>query len=260
MKVQKFILRLFLLSIVFATSSCSEFFREKFGRNDENTPPQIRIVDLSGKPKPIKTFIPEGNVQALSEQQRSPRQDNPARTQSAMIPEVPYVAQNDLSTIPAPVTASTPILEQDQNVVKDSEVVVSYDMSNDEKVTEEVKNVEVQNIATEEKSSARKYKFISQKVEAPQEIKSAKTPAKSAAKKSSGSQIFVQIGSFSTRDSALEVLNKNSGISSGKIQEANIAGRTNYRVLLGPSFDGQSAKQILTQARNAGYNDAFIAK
>jgi cell division protein FtsN len=72
---------------------------------------------------------------------------------------------------------------------------------------------------------------------------------------------FVQIGSFSVMSNANNVLKKASSISGGMIEEADlIGGRKIYRVMLGPIKGSTKINQVLNQAKQIGYSDAFIVK
>lgn len=70
--------------------------------------------------------------------------------------------------------------------------------------------------------------------------------------------MFVQVGAFAERASALSLATSLSKISPGVVAAANFDGRTLYRVRLGPISTMEQANRILAQTVDAGYGDALL--
>ncbi len=241
----KQVLKFSLLFTLLSSSSCAML------NNNPNEPTRIRIVDLNGNPRPVKKFVPEGNAQILASQNNAAAQNvAPQTAPTGSAPVVSYanrnLSQNNLEPVySADQQAVAPVQNEQQPAT------ISYDMSND--VAEEPVK------AAPATASNKKFKLASQSkaLVAKATKSSSKSNSKGSAK---GSGIFVQIASYGSDQIANETLEKNNKISTGTIEEVNIKGREAYRVLLGPIDNQNKANQVLKQAKNAGYHDAFIVR
>ncbi len=258
------------LLALFAVISCSG--------NDQNNQSGIRIVDLNGKPQSVRRFVPEGNAQMLASQQSDnlnsgnipPINNNIAPINNNIAPtnniapannnftqNTNQAPNNNFNNLP-PIEPPAPIAENQP------EAVVSYDLSND-KVSDEnapkaVVEVKPESIKTQDttpnnsgkKNSGKKFTLVTGSSGAASTTSSQSSPNKS--------KNFVQIGSFSVEDNANKILQKNKKISEGVVEEAGLGDKKIYRVLLGPAPSKKKTIYILKQAKNAGYQDAFIVK
>jgi cell division septation protein DedD len=253
------------LLALFAVISCSG--------NDQNNQSGIRIVDLNGKPQSVRRFVPEGNAQMLANQQSDnlnsgnipPINNNIAPINNNIAPtnniapannnftqNTNQAPNNNFNNLP-PIEPPAPIAENQP------EAVVSYDLSNDkvsdENATKEVVAVKPEAIKTQntpKNSSGKKFTLVTGSSGAASTTSSQSSPNKS--------KNFVQIGSFSVEDNANKILQKNKKISEGVVEEAGLGDKKIYRVLLGPAPSKKKTIYILKQAKNAGYQDAFIVK
>lgn len=253
------------LLALFAVISCSG--------NDQNNQSGIRIVDLNGKPQSVRRFVPEGNAQMLASQQSdnlnsgnippinnnitptnniAPINNNIAPANNNFTQNTNQAPNNNFNNLP-PIEPPAPIAENQP------EAVVSYDLSNDKvsdenapKAVVEVKPESIKTQNTPKNSSGKKFTLVTGSSGA-----ASTTSSQSSSNKSKN---FVQIGSFSVEDNANKILQKNKKISEGVVEEAGLGDKKIYRVLLGPAPSKKKTIYILKQAKNAGYQDAFIVK
>jgi len=246
-------------------------------KQPNNQPTEIRIVDLNGKPKPIKRMMPEGNTQMLAMQNKEISENSPFPNINSdnlatanQPPADNYLSQNDQnSTTTQPLTKNLSRQNDDTTITsnKPVEAAVSYDMSEDNNINEDEINAQqntkkianseltgdhlVPNSSQKTSQSNKKFKFITTKT---------KVVNNDSDIISSEGDIFIQIGFFSSSANADSALAKSKTIANGSIKETNVNGQNGYKVFLGPISSHQKAIKILTKAKKSGYRDAFITQ
>ncbi len=231
-----------------------------------NQPPEIRIVDLNGNPKPVRRMVPEGNAQMLASHRdeigkndmsnisnapmqtiNSPEPTNNPVFQNYQKPTSEQATNNTNDNDLAPATATSSNIDKKDSPNNKLEAAVSYDMSESAKKPEPTQaQPEIAN------NSNKKFKLAITKVKSA-DVKGAKST-------SDKSGILIQIGSFSSAENANKALEQSKEISAGNIEEVDLGGKKNYRVFLGPASSKKKANLILKKAKNSGYKDAFIVK
>ena len=71
---------------------------------------------------------------------------------------------------------------------------------------------------------------------------------------------FVQAGSFSQRTSAINLQNKLSRFGQAKVAQADVAGKTFYRVRIGPFNFKEEAEVTLAKVKNSGISNASVVR
>jgi hypothetical protein len=271
------------LSLVF-TSSCSvkEYAGEAYNKHVKSKlkpqgPAQIRIVDLDGKARPVKRYVPAGNAQIL-QQQSAGNTVTEAALQSHTKPVAENISTfdaannfNQTATQQVQAPPKSPIatpdaVKQIQNpTAQQMPATVSYDLGleaqNSAKAAEPIKIAQNQQVKSKELVTKLPTKTLNNKKAGKKfTLKSPKTSATSIASQKTTSGTFIQIGYFGVKANANRTLDKNRKISEGLIEEVKMNGKMGYRVLLGPINGRAAAKNILNKAKKAGYKDAFIVK
>jgi rare lipoprotein A len=72
------------------------------------------------------------------------------------------------------------------------------------------------------------------------------------------SEIWVQAGAFENRDNAKRLSDQLRGIGTSSVKEAQVAGRTFYRVRIGPMTEVAAADHVLEQLIGAGFPGSRI--
>jgi rare lipoprotein A len=98
---------------------------------------------------------------------------------------------------------------------------------------------------------------------APQRAVAARATAKTASEGLTApaySSFFVQAGTFSTEDNALELMDKLSDNDAPQVMEVMLGGKKFYRVMVGPYEARQDAKNMLSKLASIGISDAKIIR
>ena len=248
---QKF---LFVFSLIFFTACAA--------KNDQ---PQVRIVDLQGRAKSVKTRYPELNAQALASQGFStePRDINqPAaevgyRSPAANAPTKTPAPKNDFGSVSA------------QNIQQTLQPSMPMDAARQEAAATAASPIATQ--AGSPKDEAIEYDLAEAKGDAaPQNSEPAvapqksekkyvvKKPAKKAVKEvaskpeaKGGKKFYAQVGSFSNQASADSVLANMKKFHAGKIEVAE-GEKTMYRVWLGPFSNRVQANNLIQKIKDSG--------
>ncbi len=72
------------------------------------------------------------------------------------------------------------------------------------------------------------------------------------------SQIYVQVGAFGSQENAQKLVSRLASVGQATVYPSNMAGRTIYRVRLGPLDSVNRADNVLSRVIAAGHNDAII--
>lgn len=245
-------------------------------RGQNNLPPQVRIVDLQGNSRDLKTRVPELNARILESQGRAPQQNsvpqfqqapqfqqkdlaasqNPAPQQNSDFGQSTAQAIKDtLQAEPVQKSANSNLLNSDQNsgeqkpnsmtsvgAVADKDQEIEYDLS-DSGQQKQTKVVRKMRLKVAE--------------QAPVAVKNDDEEVGVSKSKQKG--IFVQTGSFSNEESAKQVLSKTQKFYKGRIEVADSGDKTIYRVLLGPFANTQKAKEMVGKIKNSG-REAIVVK
>ncbi|OFW81209.1 MAG: hypothetical protein A3D15_02640 [Alphaproteobacteria bacterium RIFCSPHIGHO2_02_FULL_40_34] len=217
----------------------------------KNDTPKIRIVDLEGKPRPVATKIPELNVAALASQgisqgisqetswgivqndrnftpvkrEKNPEEENNKSDFGAASSQIVQQTlqpqlRNKETTYDESILAAGPVAEDEQ--------IVEYDLSQDE----------------EKKKTA---------IKKPTKKIAVKKTAKTA-----GGKFYVQLGSFTNRGNADNLLIKTKKFHSGKVEIVE-GEKTIYRVWLGPFSNRAKANAMVVKVKKSGH-DAILVK
>jgi hypothetical protein len=242
---------------------------ESLNPNQKKPQPQIRIVDLDGNPKPVKNYVPEYNAKVLASQGMEVDQKTgnlaplkgssvaptPVAPPPTPVPSAP-ASQAAEAPKPAVVAESIPAKEEPKKEEVKKENDVEYDLAADSAAKPAKKETETEK---SEGVNGKKFKVVVGKKSGALKESAKKSKVAKKSVKSAGN-MFIQIGSYSSNQTAQEMLSKNNKISAGKIEEANVGGKRFYRVMLGPISGQKKAEELLSKTANAGYKDAFIIK
>lgn len=201
-------------------------------KNDQQS--KIRIVDLQGKSHPVITRVPELNAQALIAQGKLV--GDPFANKSAA-PTRKDLTQNtpDYGAIqPEPVQKTPHPIAVENAIEVNKEQTAEYDLSDP---------VETKKLS--EKTPPKKVA-----------ISKSKKPAKAAAVAKSG-RFSVQVGSFSSQESANQTLVAMQKFHAGKIQTVE-GEKTIYRVLLGPFSARKQANELVKKITDSGHEAILV--
>jgi cell division protein FtsN len=245
---------------------------------NEQQAPQIRIVDLQGKPRSVTTRMPEMNAQAMANQGRQAVQTAlpPMRQEPAAAPQADYgefssqaiqqtlqpAQQQTVYVKPAPIPAaqnSNPSILGAATPENRTEEV-EYDLAQD--YTQENAGETLKEAQEKLKKPAKVTATIK-----PLEKKSPKSDSAKIGKvvplkvekagKKTG-QFYVQVGSFSSVENAKQALTKMQKFHKGKVE--TIEGeKTIHRVLLGPFSNRQKTNDMVTRIKSSGH-EAILVK
>ena len=201
-------------------------------KNDQQN--KIRIVDLQGKSHPVVTRVPELNAQALV-------------AQGKLVGD-PFANKN-MAPTPKDLTQNTP----------------DYGAIQPESVQKTPRPIAAENTMAANKDQAVEYDLSD-----PAEAKklSEKTPTKKAAisksKKSTkaaavakSGRFSVQVGSFSSQESANQTLVAMQKFHAGKVEVVE-GEKTIYRVLLGPFSARKSANELVKKITDSGHEAILV--
>ncbi len=231
----------------------------------ESEAPVIRIVNLQGQSRDVRTRVPELNARILESQGRIPLQESSSQfqqrdlsqNQSATSQERASVDQSTAQTIKDTLQAEPGQKPSNFNLVKnepgnesaDSMTSVGAVGDNDQEI-----EYDVSDSAQSKKAKGGKMKL--KVLEQPPLKKSGKEIVVSKSKQKG---IFVQVGSFSNEESAKQVLGATQKFYKGRIEEGEAGDKTIYRVLLGPFASSAKAKVVMSKVKNSG-RDAILVK
>ncbi len=246
------------------------FFAACVIKNDQ---PQVRIVDLQGRAKPVKTRFPELNAQALASQGFSsgardinqPAQDVGYRSSSRDVADkdaTKEIARSDFGASSAQSMKETlqPSAskeskkdefsdQENPSVVKNAgsgsgNEPVQYDLT--EAKSDDINESNSVVVVPAKKTSKKSNKKIVLEEVAPREISN------------SGKKFFAQVGSFSSRANAEATLAKMKKFHLGKV-EVSKGEKTVYRVWLGPVSDRKQANALIKKIKDSG-GDAVLVR
>jgi len=217
--------------------------------------PQVRIVDLQGRAKSVRTRMPELNAKAMAEQgfSAAPRDINQAS------PDVGYrspatMANNkkdDFATASANNVKQVLQPSQDMELVKNEARNANAAPSN---VGAGTGNEQIEyNLAEPEQE---------QRAETPKIINhNAKKPAKKSApvaqKTTGGKKFFAQVGSFSSKGNADATLVEMKKFHRGKVEVLE-GDKTVYRVWLGPFTNRNQANAAIKKIKASGHDAVLV--
>ncbi len=219
----------FVIFLSLALASCAS-------KSDQQS--KIRIVDLQGKSHPVITRVPELNAQALVAQGKMVgdpfANKNPAPTQKDLTQNTPdygAIQPESLQKAPRPIVA-----ENAMEANKDQ--AVEYDLSDPAEAKKLSEKTPVKPLA---KKAA---------------ISKSKKSAKVAAVAKSG-RFSVQVGSFSSQESANQTLVAMQKFHAGKIETVE-GEKTIYRVLLGPFSARKQANELVKKITDSGHEAILV--
>ncbi len=227
---------------------------------------QVRIVDLQGRVKPVKTRLPELNAQALASQGFS----TGTRDINQPVQNVGYrYSPNKDATTGDFGAASSRAMKQtlQPSTTRDSN-----------KETADFAGEENPMVATNAGSGTRgevvQYDLSEAKIEADEPMAVMASPAKKSSKKSAkkiakaevvtqetskfGKNFFAQVGSFSSKANADATLAKMKKFHSGKV-EVSEGESVVYRVWLGPITSRKQANLLIKKIKDSG-SDAVLVR
>jgi len=235
--------------------------------------PKIRIVDLRGKPHPVKMRTPELNMQALAAQgnlteEKIKLQQQKEVIQSEAIASNKYANNIGASSEAIRNTLQTPTdpqrnsLQADDSTFEESDIITANEANTEKNVVEYSLNNGNKKTKTPSTTNSTAAKANEDK-----EVKldsTTKTNSKINKKQNKKQQeFFVQTGSFSTMQHAknsLEIAEQFSTKSTAaKIEEAQSGEKTVYRVLIGPFANKQKAAAMVAKIKKSGHQ-AIITK
>lgn len=86
------------------------------------------------------------------------------------------------------------------------------------------------------------------------------TVSPAAIEAAAGSRLFVQAGTFGSRDNAYTLADKIKSVAAVDVKELQSNGRTLYRVRLGPTANEATAQELVARLREYGIHDARMMK
>lgn len=227
----------------------------------KNTDPQIRIVDMQGRPKPVKTKMPELNAQALAAQGFDTRtRDLNQAPQDVGYRNAPNAAnnKNDFGAVSAQNIQQSlqptqqvqqPIVYQNvepQQVAQNSKTDVGAGSGNEA--------VEYDLAEAKGDENATQVKIFPTK----KPVKKAAAKKVAVAKSAGGKKFFAQVGSFSSKGNADVTLSQMQKFHGGKVVEAD-GEKVMYRVWLGPLKNRAQANALISKIKASG-SDAVLVR
>ncbi len=278
------------LLIISILSSCS-YFRNK---SSDNKQPQIRIVDLNGKPHPIKTRVPELNAEIMSKIQRN---NNVTNTANPIIPSrqiidnapivnnsppnqqlddlekfdgSQYAVQNPEQNNPVVTDQkieNKTVADTKQNNLDNSQLSnfaatsnITNSNNQEQKANfsnySEYNNFKLKNYPETKTNSSKSFKFSGSKVAVSDNLPA---PKNQAISKNPAHGIFVQSGSFLSLDNANQNLQQVSSFHKAMIEESISGDKKSYRVLIGP-FANKKQAQIIIKKLSKSRQKSFLVK
>lgn len=233
-------------------------------KQNANQTPEVRIVNLQGKPGKVVTKFPQLNVDALKEQgrlmqaQRFNQQisNQALQRQNYQNKSAGYSSSNNSQNLETRIIEDGTIRSQD-DVLKINSVQQSlaYPQNPDMKNLSQKKEVTEYNLNDNS--------FAANEVEKNSVKKAVVNIKKKAAKKSSGKtyslkkkQYYIQVGSFKNESNAKRHLQDMSKYHKGKIEELNK--NSMHRVILGPFAKRYDANKLLKKVKNSGQSAILI--
>lgn len=254
------LIKIFAIFAAVTISSCTK-------NNDE---PSFRIVGLNGESREVKTRVPELNARILESQGRpvpqAPAEMSPQQNQSAQqyAPATREVAAEGSSNlhetmqadqgkpfynVPKNESPASPALAgnaKPDNVsvgaAEDKEQEIQYDLSD----------------SSSEKSAQKSSKKMKLKSGVASK-KAASEEVKDVELQQTKKGIFVQTGSFSSKQNADSDLVAVKRFGKTTIEEVDVGDKKIYRVLVGPFPNSKKAKDVVRKIKSTGH-DAIIVK
>lgn len=72
--------------------------------------------------------------------------------------------------------------------------------------------------------------------------------------------IFVQVGSYGSKDKAISVLKESKKIASGFVKRVTAKDKEVYKIFLGPAPNKNEATKLLIKTKNSGFKNAFVTQ
>lgn len=271
------------LSLILLLASCSYF-----QNHQTDNKPQIRIVDLNGKPHNVKTRMPQLNAEAIAKI----NENNNSSNRQVQNSDKRIVADNHSATLNANSYGQYQADQQDESGKFDPSgyQVQNVELNNiDNKAVSEPKSTNVQAAAVAESgdksdqgskrfdftseqsnqsnqlannsllinanSGKKSFKFGGSKVKASQE-----TEQKIIKVKNNTHGIFVQTGVFSSASRADHNLHQVSAFHKGEVEEVAADGKKLYKVLIGPFANKKQAQIVIKKLSKSGQKSFIVKK
>ena len=243
--------KILLFTIIINLSSCGYFYNI---HNNSQEQSYIRIVDSKGKPKKVRTFTPELNIQYLTAQESQKfRSNTTTRVQNPAINErynSSRIENNLMSNDGRKETQETKINKQTQQKVPNQ--------NNNKLETKEQINKKSQN---DQEPAAIIYKLDKEEL-SKYDLKPNK--AKKSKIKPSGSKLkrgdlLIQISSFANKRKALRA-KKQKNVRNSRVISVKIGKKTYHKLVVGPFRNKKQGNITLKKLKKLGYNDAFYYK
>jgi len=217
--------------------------------------PQVRIVDLQGRAKPVKTRMPELNAKAMAEQGFAAQtRDINQAAPDAGYRNSPIIANNKKEDFGS---ASAKNMRQVLQPSQEPELV--RNQANSE-------NVAAPNMGAGNGNEPIEYDLAEAKQdEAPSKPEiinhHAKKPVKKAVataeKTTGGKKFFAQVGSFSSKGNAEATLVEMQKFHHGKV-EISQGDKMVYRVWLGPFANRNQANAMIKKIKASGHDAVLV--
>lgn len=236
-----------ILSLIISSCTLTENFKDKinswniFNKNQEQQDPEIRIVGLNGKYRPIKKYKPRLNQQTTIAPQNNNNLSQSVAPQNTNPQNYGFELDNQE-------------LQLQEQLKRGDDFADNFGPSSAPLVSQGSAQSFNDNIRKPAGSQLKQEQ--SQVKKAPVTYNNEKTQIKSQDIKGT----FIQIGYYSSKIGAQKTLNKGQKINNAVIKEVLVKNRKLYKVLLGPIKTKKGTRSTLNRAKRAGFKDAFITK
>ncbi|MDB2550448.1 SPOR domain-containing protein [Rickettsiales bacterium] len=231
--------QLLIFIIIINLSACGYLY------NHDQDKTYIRIVDSKGKPKKVKTFTPQLNIQYLTDQKRDQSYEESnyqinSQTSNSVIADQNIPAINKIKNNPI----NNNLLNSDQSPLRSSKTsniaqekpesaAIIYDLNNDR---------------------INKKDSVIAKIEQKKSVKKERTK-----KKIKRGDLLIQIASFSNKMKAIKAQKQKKLINS-RVLSVKIGKKTYHKLVIGPFKNKKDGNKKLQNLKKSGYKDAFYYK
>lgn len=224
----------------------------------QNEEAQIRIVDLQGNAKPVKTRMPELNAKALQQQGfdtrardiNTPAQDVGYRNIPNQIEKKDDFATVSVQNVKQVLQPQAPKVAEQPAVVETHSSNVAVGAGNNAEAVE-------YDLSEAKKDENPAPVTIQEPTKKSAEKPAKKTPVEKVSTKG-GKKFFAQVGSFSSEASANAALAKMKSFHAGKVTVLE-GEKVMYRVWLGPIAERTKANSLVKKIKDSG-NDAVLVR